>query len=76
MTQSGDIKDTEEEVRRRRSSKGVGEGAACERNNAAGGENETIEEIYFYCWRALSNQTVPCQALTKIKKRTTTKIKK
>ena len=44
MTQSGDIKDTEEEVRRRRSSKGVGEGVACERNNAAGGENEKIEE--------------------------------
>ena len=35
-----------------------------------------IWTINFYCWRALSNQTVPCQALTKIKKRTTTKIKK
>ena len=48
MTQSGDIKDTEEEVRRRRSSKGVGEGVACERNNAAGGENEKIEEFFFF----------------------------
>ena len=30
----------------------------------------------FYFLRALSNQTIPCQALTKIDKRTTTKTKK
>ena len=35
-----------------------------------------ISEQFIYFWRALSNQTVPYQALTKIMKRETTKIEK